>query len=301
MRLLGTTVLGVLAATLIDCGGKSNDQNVARNNTAPDAAPSDAAAQLDASEGDAAQGTAGSSSNGGANGQGGQGNADAGGSNPQGACVDAADEAFALVGDSCSGSDVCVYPNTQIVGACEGTYVTACTSGTWTSQCFVGNVDAGPLECTDLDGADAGALAMRECSDSVLKPVLWARGNLANGQESCGPIPLQTGCMLPWGCSSFQNARTNLAQCDGGPFVSQEQSARGWGFLILEDHQGQVVRRGYYNETTGALVGTWTRQGLEESCAGSVPRLSFDNGEITNRVQLCLPDGGVIGGDGDGG
>jgi hypothetical protein len=290
-------LLGLLTATLIDCGGKSNDPPITGTNGSPDGSVPDAAA--DAS--DASLGAAGSSSNGGANSQGGQGGEDAGDSDPQNACPDAADQALALVGDSCSGDDVCVYPNTQLLGVCEGTFVSACSNSTWTSQCFAANVDAGPLECTNLDGADAGSQAMRECSDSVLKPVLWAEGTLSNGQPSCGPIPLQTGCMLPWGCSTFQNARANLAQCDGGPFVSQQQSARGWGSLILEDRLGQIVRRGYYHATTGALVGAWIRESGEESCAGTVPRLSFDNGKITNRVPLCLPDGGVISGGTDGG
>jgi hypothetical protein len=293
-------LLGVFTATLIDCGGKSNDPVVTGNNTLPDGS-TDGATDSDASDTDASSGAAGANSNGGANSQGGQGNQDAG--DPQGACTEDVDQGFALVGDSCTGSDVCVYPNTRLVGVCEGTYVTACASGTWSGQCFAGEVDAGSLECTNLDGADAGPLAMRECSDSVLKPVLWTEGNLSNGQPSCGPIPLQTGCMLPWGCGSFQNGRANLAQCDGGPFVTQEQAARGWGFLILEDHLGQIVRRGYYNQATGALVGTWTRESGVESCAGTVPRLSL-SGPITNRVQLCLPDGGVIGGGldaGDGG
>lgn len=292
MRLLGALVLGTLTAVVIDCGGKSNGSS-GNGTPPPDGSIADAST-ADAS--DAAAGSGGSSgnSNGGSNAQGGQ---DDGGSNtPPNACPDTATDAFALIDSTCSGSDVCIYPNTHIVGECDGTLVTACTSGTWASQCFLSDASTPPLECTNLDGPDAGPDAMRVCSDTLTAPVLWGSGTLASGVASCGPIPIQRGCQLPWGCGAFQTARINLAKCTGGALVHDQQSARGWGMLILEDHLGTVVRRGYYDETTGALVGTWVRQGLEETCAGTVPRLSFDNGKITGRVDLCLPDGGAIDG-----
>lgn len=294
MRLLRTgIVLGVLAATAaIDCGGKSNAEGSASNNTAPDGSLMDAATS-DADT-DAAQsgGGAGPIANGGANSQGGQ---DAGGTDPnQDACPDTATDAFGLLGDTCSGSDVCVYPGTHIAGECDGTFVSACVSGTWSSQCFISDASTPPLECTDLDGPDAGTQALRECSENLLKPVLWGPGDIA-GVPNCGPIPQPTGCQLPWGCMSFDDARARLAQCTGTSLVHDEHSASGWGLLILEDQFGQIVRRGYYDETTGALVGTWVREGLEEYCAGTIPTQSFDNGAITDRVELCLADGGPIG------
>jgi hypothetical protein len=292
MRLLGALVLGTLTAAVVDCGGKSNSSN---GNGTPLADGSVADAGTDAAS-DAAAGSGGSSgnSNGGSNSQGGEG--DGGTNTPPSACPEAASDAFDLVDSACMGSDLCVYPNTHIAGECDGTFVTACTSGTWASQCFVGDASTPSLECTNLDGPDAGPDAMRVCSDSLVEPVLWGAGTLSSGVASCGPIPKQRGCQLPWGCGAFQTARINLAKCTGGALVHDQQAAHGWGYDILEDQLGTVVRRGYYDQTTGALVGSWVRQGLEETCAGTVPRLSLDDGEITGRVDLCLPDGGAIDG-----
>jgi hypothetical protein len=291
MRLLGTVMLGLVTAALIDCGGDSTVGGAA-NGTPPDGSVADAAT---GDTPDAANGGnhSGGSSNAGSTSQGG----DDGGADPTNpdACPDTANDAVASVGDSCSGSDVCVFSDTHLTGECDGTYVLACTSGTWASQCFAENANGDGGPCTDLDAADAGPL--RVCSESLGHPVLWGPGDLPSGVPSCGPIPLQVGCMLPWGCNAFDDARTALARCDGGAFVHSEHSAKGFGFLILEDHLGLVVRRGYYDETTGELVGAWIREGLEESCDGTVPRDSF-TGPTTNNVPLCLPDGGAFGDSG---
>jgi hypothetical protein len=153
--------------------------------------------------------------------------------------------------------------------------------------------------CPPLDDPDAGPLATRVCSESPIQPVTWRHELDESNNPICGPIYTEEqSCPLWWGCEPYETALANIAVCDDSEFVTARYTARGWGFLIIEQWLlSGTKQRGYYDEESGTLIGCWEDVGDNiEQCSGTVPRHSSDSSVLTEVRSLCLPDGGIDGG-----
>jgi hypothetical protein len=131
---------------------------------------------------------------------------------------------------------------------------------------------------------------MYECSKDLARPTSWDRR-----LNTCGRAQ-QPGCLASWGCGKFDVAREAVRACIGFGFGQYE--GRELGFLVLGEFSG-FVDRGYYDETTGEMVGHFNMDDVGYIvCAGLIPKETFGltgRGLATDVVPLCAPDGGVLG------
>jgi hypothetical protein len=113
---------------------------------------------------------------------------------------------------------------------------------------------------------------------------------------------MMEGCALNWGCDAFDAARANAASCDDGFWQNAQLTATGGGFRIIQGRNGLSTVRGYYDTTTGELIGYWEMDDVGmEVCSGTIPLFPFLDPEdftginqLTNVEPLCLPDGGPL-------
>ncbi len=163
---------------------------------------------------------------------------------------------------------------------------------------LLGCRDTGPSYC-DEDRLNAISMTERACSDSVQKPVVWPQ---FPSDLDCRPQPLMEGCRLRWGCDDFATARSLVSLCNSGPHRWSQKTGRIGEFLVVEELDGSLTVRGYYDASTGELVGYWEMNDTgEEVCSGTVLRTSLSEAPLDEVEALCARDGGPLAVAADGG
>jgi hypothetical protein len=166
-----------------------------------------------------------------------------------------------------------------VLGVVEGMWAFACDDSTPEPQFVQAHGDAaadGPepgqpdgIDATDPDEDSEASRDEAELVTCTADPAVensWCPQDAA----ACGDHAHST-CALPWGCDAFETARASaIENCEAGsvPFV-----ARGCGYRIIQERKYLGIGwTAFYSEDTGALVGTWSRNGIgEEYCSGDIP------------------------------